>query len=234
MTTDDMIATSAPATPHARERAVSVLLTILLVLIALISVAFAGWTLKDSATPTDDSVEAGFARDMQVHHAQAVQMAFLIRDRTTDPTLRTVALDIITSQQQQMGQMFGWLTLWDLPQSGSSEPMAWMTGTADEGMSMEDMTQDADPALGMPGMASAADLQLLEDSRGRRAELMFLQLMIAHHRGGVQMAQQALELSDHPDVRALAQAIATSQAAEIEQMQKLLQERKAQGTADQG
>jgi uncharacterized protein (DUF305 family) len=224
-----MIATSAPANTHVRERAVSVLLTILLVLITLVSVAFAGWTLRDSATPTDDSVEAGFARDMQVHHAQAVEMAFLIRDRTTDPTLRTVALDIISSQQQQMGQMFGWLTLWDLPQSGTSEPMAWMTDTSDEEMSMEDVTQDADPALGMPGMASEADLQQLEDSRGRRAELTFLRLMIAHHRGGVQMAQRALEMSDHPDVRTLAQAIATSQAAEIEQMQKLLQEREAQG-----
>lgn len=230
MTTDDTIATSALA----RERAVSVLLAILLVLIAVTSLAFAGWTLKDSATPTDDSVEAGFARDMQVHHAQAVQMAFLIRDRTTDPTLRTVALDIITSQQQQMGQMFGWLRLWDLPQSGASEPMGWMTGVSHRGMTTGDMSKDADPDPTMPGMASEADLRQLEDSRGQRAERIFLRLMIAHHRGGVTMAQKALELSEQPDVRTLAQAIATSQAAEIEQMQELLQERKVQGSADQG
>ena len=65
---------------------------------------------------------------MQTHHAQAVEMAFLVRDRTDDEDLRTVAYDIITSQQQQAGQMYGWLVQWGLPQTGSRPPMAWVDG----------------------------------------------------------------------------------------------------------
>ena len=55
-------------------------------------------------------------------------MAFLVRDRTDDEELRTVAYDIITSQQQQAGQMYGWLVQWGLPQTGSRPPMAWVDG----------------------------------------------------------------------------------------------------------
>ena len=61
------------------------------------------------------SAAAGFARDMQVHHAQAVQMAMVVRDRTTDADVRLLAYDIALSQQHQIGQMYAWLTLWDLP-----------------------------------------------------------------------------------------------------------------------
>ncbi|HET9021623.1 MAG TPA: DUF305 domain-containing protein, partial [Ornithinibacter sp.] len=65
-----------------------------------------------SSAPAEFGADAGFARDMQTHHAQAVEMAFLIRDRSGDEELRTVAYDIITSQQQQAGQMYGWLVQW--------------------------------------------------------------------------------------------------------------------------
>ena len=65
---------------------------------------------------------------MQTHHAQAVEMAFLVRDRTEDEEVRTVAYDIITSQQQQAGQMYGWLVQWGLDQTGSRPPMAWVGG----------------------------------------------------------------------------------------------------------
>ena len=55
------------------------------------------------STPADDSAEAGFARDMATHHAQAVEMGFVIRDRSTDPELRTLAYDIISTQSTQRG-----------------------------------------------------------------------------------------------------------------------------------
>ncbi|MEV4010737.1 DUF305 domain-containing protein [Nonomuraea angiospora] len=59
--------------------------------------------------PADASVEAGFARDMQAHHAQAVQMTLIVRDRISDREVRTLAYDIATTQQQQIGQMYAWL-----------------------------------------------------------------------------------------------------------------------------
>lgn len=92
-------------------------------------------------TPNEHSAEAGFARDMQTHHAQAVQMSMLIRDRTNDPEIRSLSYDIALTQQQQIGQMYAWLTLWDLPQTSARQPMAWMTSSGEHPM---DMTESAD------------------------------------------------------------------------------------------
>ena len=160
-----------------------------------------------SSAPTDFGADAGFARDMQTHHAQAVEMALLVRDRTDDPELRTVAYDIITSQQQQAGQMYGWLVQWGLDQTGSRPPMAWVGG--------EHAAAHAGPDGTMPGMATRAQLAELEAATGVEAERIFLRLMIAHHTGGVAMAQAAVADARTPEVRTLATAIAAAQASEI-------------------
>src|SRR5215216_6522279 len=97
--------------------------------------------------PTDDSLEAGFARDMMVHHDQAVAMALLVRDRTTDPAVKTLATDILLTQENQIGQMLGWLTIWGLSATGVEPAMAWM----------------GHPTTGpMPGMATPEELKNLE------------------------------------------------------------------------
>jgi uncharacterized protein (DUF305 family) len=170
-----------------------------------------------TAAPSEFGADAGFARDMQTHHAQAVEMAFLVRDRTDDPELRTVAYDIITSQQQQAGQMYGWLVQWGLPQTGSRPPMAWVGG--------EHGTAHADPDGTMPGMATPAQLAELEAATGVEAERIFLRLMIAHHEGGVAMADAAVADARTPEVRTLASAIAAAQSSEIELLQQMLDAR---------
>jgi uncharacterized protein (DUF305 family) len=48
---------------------------------------------------------------MMVHHAQAVEMAEIVRDRTENPQTRTLATDIALTQQAQIGQMQGWLAV---------------------------------------------------------------------------------------------------------------------------
>lgn len=100
--------------------------------LALLFVAgFGGYQLgaADAVAPEEGSVEVGFARDMQAHHNQAVQMSLILRDKTSDPTLRAIAYDIATSQQQQSGQMYAWLTQWGLPQTGTDPAMTWMSVT---------------------------------------------------------------------------------------------------------
>jgi uncharacterized protein (DUF305 family) len=175
---------------------------------------------RGAGTPGDRSAEAGFARDMQVHHAQAVDMAFIIRDKTTDPTLRAIAFDIITTQQQQSGQMAAWLQMWGLPATGPEPPMAWMG--RHPGHEAADPTTSTGAGQPMPGMATAAQLTELKTSEGRAAERTFLTLMIDHHRGGVLMADAVLTSTHQPQVRRLAAAIASSQRAEIQQMTELL------------
>lgn len=159
--------------------------------------------------PGDTSAEAGFSRDMSAHHAQAVEMAELIRPRTEDPELRLLATDIALTQQAQIGRVSGWLDAWNLSPTSPEPPMTWM------GMG----------GMAMPGMASRADVNALGELPVADAEEAFLRLMIRHHTGGVAMAQAILERSGEPDVRRLAEAIVTGQRAETEAMQALLEAR---------
>ena len=166
------------------------------------------WATTELRTgpPSELSADVGFSRSMSDHHAQAVAMAELIRDRTDDARIRILASDISLTQQAQIGQMRGWLDAWHRLPTGTSEPMAWM-GHAD---------------AVMPGMASSDEITALEAASGRGADELFLRLMIRHHRGGLLMAVSALSSAETDEVRALATAIRNGQAAEIESMQELL------------
>ena len=170
-----------------------------------------------SAAPSDFGADAGFARDMQTHHAQAVEMALLVRDRSTDEELRTVAYDILTSQQHQAGQMYGWLVQWGLPQTGSGEPMAWVGDGHGDAHTRPDGS--------MPGMATPAQLDELRAARGVAAERLFLTLMIAHHEGGVAMADAAIAQARTDEVQRLATAISSAQTSEIALLQRMLADR---------
>jgi uncharacterized protein (DUF305 family) len=198
----------------------------------------AGWMLAArSADPSTTSVEAGFARDMQVHHDQAVEMALIVRDRTDDPAIRSLAYDIATSQSQQSGQMYAWLNDWGLPQARPGESMEWMSAPTldgsrgqghDHGTTAAGGTASTDAPTtsgSMPGMATDDDLARLRASTGTDAEVLFLTLMLAHHRGGVEMADAVIERSDHPLVTTLARAIVFAQSGEIDYMETLLSER---------
>jgi uncharacterized protein (DUF305 family) len=190
---------------------------------------FVGVGLASSdAAPTDTSAAAGFARDMQDHHAQAVEMAMVVRDRSDDAEIRTLAYDIALTQQHQIGQMYGWLVQWGLPQTSRSHPpMEWMSGS---GHAHVDPGAPATPGVivgesAMPGMATAEDLRRLAELTGRDAEVFFLELMIAHHRGGVQMAEAVLDQAAPDHVHRLAETIVTAQESEIAAMRTMLADR---------
>jgi uncharacterized protein (DUF305 family) len=177
---------------------------------ALIGAALA--LLLSVRPPGDESAEAGFARDMMVHHAQAVEMAEIVRDRTESQEIRTLVTDIALTQQAQIGRMEGWLAVWGLPATGTEPAMSWM-GHPTEGR--------------MPGMASPEQIEELRELPPEEADVRFLQLMIPHHEAALSMSDAVLERTDRPDVERLAQAIAASQEAEIEVMQDLLRSRGA-------
>ena len=152
--------------------------------------------------PGEGSAEVGFARDMRVHHAQAVAMSVLAFDRTDDPRVRTVALDIATTQQAQIGIMGAWLEQWGHRPSSSGPPMAWMG-------------HDRETGEPMPGMASREEMAALSDARGAEFDGMWARLMHAHHRGGLPMTEAVLAETDDASVRELATGMRDSQAAEL-------------------
>lgn len=163
--------------------------------------------------PDDNSAEVGFARDMIVHHEQAVSMALTLYDRTNDERMQTIATDIALTQQAQIGMMMGWLDFWGQTMGGTGPRMVWM-GMPTDGL--------------MPGMATATEINRLRELQGVEADILFLQLMIPHHLAGVEMGQALLERSNQPQVRRLAQSIVDSQTAEISNMQQILQEKGAE------
>lgn len=177
--------------------------------VALVAAAIIFWLGAGQSRdimPGEGSPEAGFARDMIVHHAQAVDMALLLYDRTQDTALRAIALDIMLSQQAQIGQMQGWLYLWRLPIASPDLPMTWM------GM----------PVRGrMPGMASEEQLAMLRAATGTEADRQFIQLMIPHHASGIHMAEEIINRTNVPAVRELATSILETQQREIDELERI-------------
>lgn len=192
-----------------------------LVGLALVTGLLIGSRLGSSAAraaPVEGSVDVGFARDMQAHHNQAVQLSTLVRAATDDPEIDGIALDIALTQQQQSGQMYAWLEQWGLPQRSSSAPMAWMG---------HDHATGAGP---MPGMATQAQVNALAAARGVAAERLFLSLMIDHHVAGVDMAAYAAGRAKEEPVRRLAGAMVAAQQSEISLLERLLGERGGRST----
>ncbi|MBA2694370.1 MAG: DUF305 domain-containing protein [Actinobacteria bacterium] len=192
--------------------------------------------------PADDSVEAGFARDMSEHHAQAVAMSMEVIQDSESKDIDVLAYDIATSQSNQIGRMQGWLEQWGLGSARSGDRMEWMPDSTD--MTME---TDGDTAMGgtmssgepgspdyraMPGMASLAEMDELGATSGEQAEVLFLQMMITHHVAGVEMAQAAVDEADDPQVVQLAQAMVAGQQSEIDLMVSMLADRDAEPRED--
>src|SRR5690554_5588125 len=165
-------------------------------------IAAAGFAIGFAAapvTPVPDSTsaEAGFSRDMQTHHIQAVEMSMILLDRTEDPELRRLAEDIATAQQHQAGQMYAWLSVWGVPQAAPEPSMTWMTRPTLEGTNHDHSGESGEvthvPGGPMPGMASPEQLAELKSLSGVPAEILYMELMIDHHIAGVEMAQAILD-----------------------------------------
>jgi len=180
------------------------------VVVGLLLGYVAGLLTPGLIRPGDTSAEAGFARDMSTHHAQAVELSMLAQERSTNPSVRTLSADIALTQQAQIGMMQSWLRGWGLDPTGTQPRMAWM----------EDGTDSVRDGP-MPGMATDAQRAALRETTGDEFDRRYLELMVNHHLGGIHMADGVLELSDDEDVRWLAQTMVDGQRKEIELIRTL-------------
>ncbi|MFE2932621.1 DUF305 domain-containing protein [Streptomyces sp. NPDC059278] len=187
--------------------------------------------------PAADSADAGFARDMAVHHQQAVEMSFIVRDRTKDEEVRRLAYDIANTQANQRGMLLGWLDLWELPKTTAAGPMGWMAAGHEghpakdhEGHPAKDMDGMAGMGTGyrahdgslMPGMATRTELDRLRTASGRAVEIRYLRLMTEHHRGGIDMARGCARLCTVKAEKRLARGMVEAQQSELDEMARLL------------
>jgi uncharacterized protein (DUF305 family) len=165
---------------------------------------------QTAATPADNSPEAGFARDMSTHHAQAVEMGMIAAANATDPDVRTLGADIAMTQENQIGIMQTWLTFWGLNPTSDQKQMAWMPeGSA----ALKDGL--------MPGMATQAEMQQLRDAKGKQVDVLFLKLILNHHLGGIHMVEGVLAKTQNSDVTTLAANMKQGQQREITVIQQL-------------
>jgi uncharacterized protein (DUF305 family) len=205
-------ALAAPVTGATTVRRRRGLLSLAAVLVVGLLIGLgAGLLIPRLTTPGDDSVEAGFLRDMSTHHAQAVEMAMTAHANSTNPEIVTLASDIALTQHAQIGYMQAWLRDWNLSPTGSQEPMAWMPGSA--GSVVNGL---------MPGMATPEQLATLRKATGKELDIQFLTLMRQHHLGGIHMAQEVIELSENKDVTWLAQTMVSGQQGELTVIDDLL------------
>lgn len=224
----------------------AVLLALLFAAAATVAAASGGRDPADR-TPALHSADAGFARDMAVHHQQAVEMSFVVRDRTQDEAVRSLAYDIANTQANQRGMLLGWLDLWGLPKVVAGEPpMAWMApsggsgghaghdgGSGDAGAASAGGSGAhaghgaAKPGALMSGMATKEEIAQLGAASGRDAEVLYLQLMTDHHVGGVAMARGCAEQCVTPVERDLARGMVEAQQSELTLMADMLKQRGA-------
>lgn len=173
-----------------------------LLAIALLLSACAGSTDARSSGGTFTEGDVSFLQGMVPHHAQAVQMARLVPDRTAHPDeLGELADTIIATQEDEISVMN------DLLADAGEDPVE-PSGTEGMDMSME-----------MSGMMSAEAMAGLAESDGDTFDGLFLEMMVDHHEGAIESAQETLDAGDgNADVTALAEDIIAAQEAEITQM----------------
>lgn len=178
-----------------------------------------------SATATFNDADVAFAQMMIVHHQGAIQMADLAPSRAQNQDVLALAARIKAAQAPEIDQMTSWLTAWGAaPSMMSGSATSGMGGMDMGGMDMGGTTSAAESsAMSMPGMMSGDQMQQLESASGAAFDKMFLELMIVHHQGAVEMAETEIADGSNPEAVALAQKIKSDQTAEIAEIQALLQ-----------
>ena len=162
------------------------------------------------------TADVSFMQHMMVHHAQAVEMVELLRTRGASPTVQLMGQRIAQSQAAEMALMEEWLLSRGLP-TAAADPHA---GHAMHG------AQDPNVAM-MPGMLSPAQMTALAAANGPDFDRLFLEGMIQHHKGALDMVEALLddpEAAEDPMLSDFATSVTADQSAEILRMQSILSE----------
>lgn len=134
--------------------------------------------------------DARFLDSMILHHQGAVEMARQALEQAEHAELRAMSEAILATQEAEIAQMRAWREAW---------------------------YPDLPPTEGLH--LHMGPMQVADDN-SRPYDLRFIEAMIPHHEGAIEMARDALKNTSRAEIRALAQAILDTQQAEIEQMKQ--------------
>lgn len=159
-------------------------------------------SMMPDANADHNAADAMFAQMMIPHHAQAVEMSDIVLGKQDVPAeVTALATKIKEAQDPEIEKMTGWLESWGQP-----------------------TMMPTDSGHGMSGMVDADGMEKLKAAPGPEAAKLFLEQMIMHHEGAVEMAQQEIGAGKNADAVQLGRDIVTAQQAEIAEMKKLLAE----------
>ncbi|MEV6291443.1 DUF305 domain-containing protein [Streptomyces sp. NPDC051896] len=130
-----------------------------------------------------------------------------MRDRARDEDIRRLAYDVINAQANQRGMLLSWLVAWDQAKFSQQPRMSWMKHDMP---GMEGMDYEPHDGSLTPGMATDTQMGQLREAGGKQAEILYLRLLTAHHKGGIAMFQAAADMAMTEQVRRLAQGMADS------------------------
>ena len=169
-------------------------------------------TSAQAVTEEHNDADTMFAQMMIPHHEQAVQMSeVMLAKDDLDPDIEALANKIVAAQGPEIDQLKTILENWGEP-------------TSMESCGMEGMDHGSDSGAGMEGMMTEEQMQELEAAEGTEAAEMYLTMMTAHHRGAIDMAQEEVAEGQNPQAIEMAQKVIEDQEAEIQEMERLLQQ----------
>ena len=151
---------------------------------------------SESAAAGFSSDDIMFAQMMIPHHEQAIEMSTLAESRAENPEVKALAAKIKAAQAPEIEVMKGWLT-----KAGASLDMGH--------------------AAHMDGMLSEEQMQALRNASGAEFDRMFLEGMILHHEGAIEMTKMVTG-SKNAAAHELGHSIDDSQTDEIAYMKELL------------
>jgi uncharacterized protein (DUF305 family) len=164
-------------------------------------------TVAPAAIPADaefNVTDVSFAQGMIPHHAQAIVMADMALEQSSDPEVIALATQIKAAQAPEISQLTSWLQSWDQPVPDTSSGM--------------DHSMDGMEGMMMSGMMSEADMTRLGEATGTDFDTMWLEMMIQHHEGAISMSRDEVTGGKYAPTVALAESIIVSQQAEIDTM----------------
>ncbi|MEV8250901.1 DUF305 domain-containing protein [Microbacterium sp. NPDC076768] len=162
-------------------------------------------TSSEAVASTANEADEMFVMMMIPHHEQAIEMSEIVLAKDgLDPQISELAQRIKDAQGPEIEQMMEWLEAWGV----EYDP---------DGMSGMDHGS-------MDGMMSDDDMAALEDADASSASRLFLEQMVMHHEGAVDMAKVELDQGQNQEVLDLAQQVIDDQTAEISEMKDLLNE----------
>lgn len=156
----------------------------------------------DDQVAVHNADDVMFAQMMIPHHEQAVELAAMVPERSTNQAVIQLASTISGEQQPEITAMKALLLQWDVDANAGSDH-------GGHGMAMQGMVDDATMAK-------------LESLKGQEFDTLWLQSMISHHQGAIEMAKAEIANGKSPDMITMAKSIVTAQQAEIDQMKKML------------